>query len=244
MFYLFGGCSIMQPLKMKRNIMEKLSMIILLIVVYACSGDHKKISDVIEIIPIDVYEPTRDASSFLEKIEIVPLETNDSSLLFRINKVIYDKDINMFAIYTSDQIVYAFTGKGQYIDNSKRMKGQGPEDYTMVLDISFNPYLKGIDLLNPYGTIYTYSPTFEFISKRQFKSEFPVDYSMALDSNNYIFNHPFVWTDQELSFVNLNTKQVVNASYEGTISGNNMSHHCFYHIDDNFYYVLNSATLL
>lgn len=64
MFYLFGGCSIMQPLKMKRNIMEKLSMIILLIVVYACSGDHKKISDVIEIIPIDVYEPTRDASSF------------------------------------------------------------------------------------------------------------------------------------------------------------------------------------
>ncbi|WP_294628212.1 6-bladed beta-propeller [uncultured Bacteroides sp.] len=217
--------------------MRKISIIILLFVAYACTDSHKKLSEEIEIIPVDVHETIRDASSFLEKIELVPLETNDSSLFYRTNKVIYDKDTDMFAIYTSNQIVYTFTGKGRYIGNSKRMKGQGPKDYIMVLDISFNPYLKGIDLLNPYGTIYTYSPTFELISKRQFKPEFPVDYSMALDSDNYIFNHPFVWTDQELSFVNLDTKQVVNANYEGTISGNNMSNHCFYHIDDEFYYV-------
>ena len=237
MFYSFRGCNMIQPLILKRSIMKKVSIIILLVIVYACSGGHKKLPEEIEIIPVDVHETIREASSLFEKIELVPLETNDSSLLFRTNKVIYDEDIDMFAIYTSDQIVYTFTGKGRYIDNSKRMKGQGPKDYIMVLDISFNPYLKGIDLLNPYGTIYTYSPTFELISRRQFKPEFPVDYLMALDSNNYIFNHPFVWTDQELSFVNLDTKQVVNANYKGTISGNNMSHHCFYHIDDNRYYV-------
>lgn len=61
----------------------------------------------------------------------------------------------MFVIYTSDQIIYTFSGNGQYVANSKKMKGQGPEDYVMVLDINLNPYLKGIDLLNPYGTIYT-----------------------------------------------------------------------------------------
>lgn len=47
------------------------------------------------------------------------------------------------------------------------MKGQGPEDYVMVLDINFNPYLKGIDLLNPYGTIYTYSPTIRTASQEK-----------------------------------------------------------------------------
>ena len=146
--------------------MKKLSIVILLIVIYACSESHKKLSSGIERIPIDMHKVVQDASSFLEKIELVPLETNDSSLFFRTNKVIYDKGTNIFAIYTSDQIVYTFTGDGRYIDNSKRMKGQGPKDYIMVLDISFNPYLKGIDLLNPYGTVYTYSPTFELISRR------------------------------------------------------------------------------
>ena len=68
----------------------------------------------------------------------------------------------------------------------EKMKGQGPEDYVMVLDINFNPYLKGIDLLNPYGTIYTYSPTFELLAKRKFKPEFPLEYLMALDAENYI----------------------------------------------------------
>lgn len=219
------------------DVMKKISIIILLIVVYACSESENKLSEGIEIIPVDVHKAIGDASSFIEKIELVPLETNDSSLFFRCNKVIYDKNTDIFAIYTSDQIVYTFTGEGQYIDNSKKVHGRGPKEYMMVLDININPYLKGIDLLNPYGTIYTYSPTFELITKRQFKPEFPIDYSMALDSNNYIFNHPYVWTNQELSFINLDTKQVVNANYEGTISGNNMSHHCFYHIDDSFYYV-------
>lgn len=219
------------------DVMKKISIIILLVVVYACSERENKLSEGIEIIPVDVHKAIGDASSFLEKIELVPLETNDSSLLFRCNKVIYDKSTDIFAIYTSDQIVYTFTGEGQYIDNSKKVHGKGPKEYMMVLDININPYLKGIDLLNPYGTLYTYSPTFELISKRQFKPEFPVDFSMALDSSNYIFSHPYVWTDQELSFINLDTKQVVNANYEGTISGNNMSHHCFYHIGDGFYYV-------
>lgn len=217
--------------------MKKISVIILLVVIYACSKNNNKLSDGIDRIPVEMHKVAQDASAFLEKIELVPLETNDSSLLFRCNKVIYDKSTNIFAIYTSDQIVYTFTGEGQYIDNSKRMHGQGPKDYMMVLDININPYLNGIDMLNPYGTIYTYSSTFELLSKRKFKPEFPIDYLMALDSNNYIFNHPFIWTDQELSFVNLKTQQSINANYEGTISGNTMEHNCFYHIGEDFYYV-------
>ena len=94
--------------------------------------------------------------------------------------------MDMYALYTSDQIVFTFYGNGKYIDNSKRMNGQGPKEYNMVLDINFNPYLKGIDMLNPYGTVYTYSPTFELLAKRKFKPEFPLEYLMALDAENYI----------------------------------------------------------
>ena len=217
--------------------MKKISVIILAIVIVACASSNKNVLDGVEIVPVDVHKASKDASSFLEKIEIVPLETNDSSIFHKCNKIIYNKSMDMYALYTSDQIVFTFSGNGKYIDNSKRMNGQGPKEYNMVLDINFNPYLKGIDMLNPYGTVYTYSPTFGLLSKRQFKPEFPVDYLMALDSDNYIFNHPFVWTNQEVSFIDLKTQQSVNANYEGTISGNTMSNDCFYRIGEHFYFV-------
>ena len=143
----------------KKNLSEELiikkvvSLITLSIIICACSVNNKNLPDGIEVIPVEIDEVSQDVSSFLEKIEIVPLETNDSSLFYRCNKVIYDKSTDLFIIYTSDQIIYTFSGNGQYIANSKKMKGQGPEDYVMVLDINMNPYLKGIDLLNPYGTI-------------------------------------------------------------------------------------------
>lgn len=47
------------------------------------------------------------------------------------------------------------------------MQGQGPNEYYMVVDMKFNPYLKGIDLLNPYGVIYTYSSDFKFWPKEK-----------------------------------------------------------------------------
>ena len=221
----------------RKLMMKTASLIVLSIIICACSTNNKSLPSGIEIIPVEVDEVSQDVSLFLEKIEIVPLETNDSSLFHRCNKVLYDKRTDMFVIYTSDQIIYTFSGNGQYVANSKKMKGQGPEDYVMVLDINLNPYLKGIDLLNPYGTIYTYSPTFELLAKRKFKPEFPVDYLMALDTDNYIFTNPFMWTDQEVSFVNLRTQEAISANYEGTISENTMAHNCFYHIGEQFYFV-------
>ena len=119
--------------------MRTVSLITLSILICACSVNNKNLPDGIEVIPVEIDEVSQDASSFLEKIEIVPLETNDSSIFHRCNKVIYDQSSDLFAIYTSDQIVFTFSGNGQYIANSKKMKGQGPEDYVMVLDINFNP---------------------------------------------------------------------------------------------------------
>ena len=217
--------------------MKAINLIILSIIIFSCSPKNKNLPSGIEIIPVEVNKVSQDISSFLEKIEIVPLETNDSSLLYRCSKTIYDSEMDMYVIYTGDQIVYTFSGNGKYIANSKKMQGQGPEEYVMVLDISLNPYLKGIDMFNPYGSIYTYSPTFELLAKRKIKPEFPTNYMMALDADNYICTYPSLWTDQEVSFVNLTKQQTVNTNYEGTISGNTMSHACFYHIGDQFYFV-------
>lgn len=146
--------------------------------------------------------------------------------------------MDIYAIYGKDQVVQTFSGKGEFIGSSRKMKGDGPQEYNMVVDIKFNPYLKGIDLLSPYGTIYTYSSTFELIAKRTVKTDFYFNTLMALSADDYVFVTPPIWTDQEIIFVNLKTQQSEIANYSGTISSNNtMDRECFYKNGDNLYFV-------
>lgn len=96
----------------RKLMMKTASLIVLSIIICACSTNNKSLLSGIEIIPVEVDEVSQDVSLFLEKIEIVPLETNDSSIFHRCNKVIYDQSSDLFAIYTSDQIVFTFSGNG------------------------------------------------------------------------------------------------------------------------------------
>lgn len=218
--------------------MNKWYTIVLLAVICGCSSSKSGILDDIEIIPVDVDNTSPDASSFIEKIEIVPLETTDSSIIGGYRKTMYNKCMDMYAIYGKNQIISTFSGDGSFIANSKHMRGKGPKEYYMVTNMSFNPYMKGIDLLNPYGTIYTYSPTFELISKRDINAEFFLDASMPLNSDDYIFTIPAIWTNQEAYFINLETQNQDITNYSGTISsGNTMDKECFYKIGNNFYFV-------
>ena len=49
--------------------MKKISVIILAIVIVACASSNKNVLDGVEIVPVDVHKASKDASSFLEKIE-------------------------------------------------------------------------------------------------------------------------------------------------------------------------------
>lgn len=222
----------------KYDIMDKCFLIILLMIICGCSSNKSKIYDDIEIIPVDVHKISPNASSFIEKIEIIPLETKDSSLFGGYRKTMYNKDMDIYAVYGKNQVVSTFSGDGSFIANSKHMKGKGPKEYNMVTNMNFNPYMKGLDLLNPYGIIYTYSPTFELISKKKIDTEFFLDASISLNSDDYIFTTPAIWTNQEVNFVNLKTQHFDIANYSGTISSNNtMDKECFYKIGNNFYFV-------
>lgn len=144
----------------------------------------------------------------------------------------------MYAIYSKNQIVHIFSGAGDFIANSKKVKGEGPQEYHMAVDIKFNPYLKGIDLLSPYGTVYTYNPTFELLSKKTIKPEFYFNALIALSLDEYLFTVPSIWVNQEVTFANFRTQQLNNAGYTGTISSDNtMDKECFYERGDSLYFI-------
>lgn len=205
----------------------------------ACSSNTRdKLPANIEVIPVDVHTTSKDALSFFERIEVLPLETNDSSVVSTGRKVMYSKEMDTYSIYTGKQVVYNFDGKGHFIASSQKVKGQGPEEYYMAVDVKFNPFRHGIDFLSPYGTVYTYSPTFEFIGKKTIQPEFFFDALMPLSEHEYIFSVPDTWVGQEVSFVDFETKEMQPAAFDGTISGDNTADkECFYQLGDDFYFV-------
>ena len=87
--------------------MDKVSIVLLLVLICGCSSMNQKMNDGIERIPIDVHNVSRDASLFIDKIELVPLETNDSSLLHKYRKVMYDKRMFMLFILVSKSYLHS-----------------------------------------------------------------------------------------------------------------------------------------
>lgn len=206
----------------------------------AC-GNQQQAYTFLERIPVRVDDVTTDAGRFLEKIEIVPLETNDSILFGYPSIALYDKESDMYA-FASHMNVFTFTGKGNCIGSSISKRGQGPDEYTMMVDMKFNHYFNGIDLLNPYGTIYTYSPKFELIAYHKVEPEFPVTCFMPLDSFKYVFSFASIWADQETEFINLKTGDKIIAKYQGTVSGGNGLYQQEYHkLGDDFYFIPNGV---
>lgn len=217
--------------------MKKSVLLVILMAFFVACKDETKVAGSLEKILVNVEEVAEDVGAFLEKIEIVPLETNDSILFDSPSSIFYDKEADMYVLM-SDMDVFTFTGGGKSIGSSVKKRGPGPDEYLMVVDMKFNHFFHGIDLLNPYGTIYTYSPTFELLARRTFKPEFPLNYIMPLDSCRYTFQYSSLWVDQEIGFVDLHTGNISLATYNGMISGGNgLNHPHFHKIGDEFYFI-------
>ncbi len=98
-----------------------------------------------------------DGTAFLnyfKKIEIVPLETNELSLIKKITKILYYN--NLYYIFDEDQkclLIFDSDGKFKFKINHI---GDGPGEYSDLCDFEINKFTNNIELLSPYGKIYIY----------------------------------------------------------------------------------------
>lgn len=83
----------------------------------------------------------------INEIEVIELETNDSSLIKDIRKIEFYKD----CIYVYDHlqhIIVIFDEDGKYI-NRINNKGQGPGEYLEIIDFGINRFTQQIYILDP-----------------------------------------------------------------------------------------------
>ena len=113
------------------------------------------------VIHVDIEPQEVAVDDLFDRIEVVPLETNDSSLIYYIyNSCVSDSDI-----YVQDfraMVVYRFGADGKFKNRIGR-KGQGPGEFSLAYGFDRSQYNGHIYIVSAFGKVHEYTPDGDFI---------------------------------------------------------------------------------
>ena len=137
----------------------------ILLALSGCSGHSGNTGkeDNIVILQTDFNAESPSYTDYFDRVETIPLETNDSSLIATASKILVVNDRILVHDFKSSS-VKQFHRDGSYIGTIGN-KGEGPEDYLLVYDISYNKEKEYLSLLSPFGEIVNYSPDNRFVDR-------------------------------------------------------------------------------
>ena len=116
---------------------------------------------------IDVSRNYPRKESYLQdiaKVEYIPFETNDKTLMKPRGKIVYVSADYIIASNTEDGDIFVFNGKGKW-KYSFNHKGQGPRDYNSLHSIAFDENTKEIFVFDRFSSthkILVYAENGEF----------------------------------------------------------------------------------
>lgn len=198
-------------------------VITVIIVLGSCS---KGTVDEIQIINIDMNSTVvLDNNKLISKIELIPLQTIDSSLLDNIRQMIFTD--RYIIVSDNKSIVSVFDAKGKFISNSKKRYGLGPEEYSILMGFTFNKHNNNIEILTP-NFLLSYDVKFNYIGRTELPIEEKVsdrkrglryESIFALNNKKYILLPTTVSSDpHSIIFFDANTNEVFkNMSYSDQV---------------------------
>ena len=127
-------------------------------------------------------------SDWFSGVELIPLETNQSSLLNKCHKMLYEH--NRFYIFDINQrAVLAFDSAGIFLFSSLPFMGQGPGEYVSITDFCINPFTGNLEILDPFSkVIRIYDKDGDFIKNTNLtEALLPMREFIPLSSDLYLF---------------------------------------------------------
>jgi len=163
------------------NMKYGLSIISLFFIYLSCSEKRDSINS------ID-YNSTEEISifDFVDSIDVIQLETNDNSLIWQINKVIFYNN-RLYIHDVRQQVILCFDSSGKFLFKINQ-KGQGPDEYLYLGDFNIDTFNNQILLLEPFGHLLLFDLEGHFIDKIRLPKEI-VAYNevFPIDKDNLIF---------------------------------------------------------
>ena len=157
------------------------------IVLLLCSCSRQTANDKgYPVLKVTLAETKTSLFDIFEKAELIPLETNQESLITLITKAKHYHDI-FYLLDDKQGALFIFDNTGQYIDKIHRI-GQGPGEYRYIYDFFIDTLQSQIGMLSPFGSVFYYDLHGNFIEKIDLPHP-PNGYRFVelLSDNNCIF---------------------------------------------------------
>jgi len=216
--------------------------------VISCNQTKKKeklLKD--NLITIDINQVKDcEMDDLFSKIELIPLETNDSSIVGKLNRVIYTDD-KKFIYFDDRNRTTVFNKNGAFISNSSKVdRGKGPMEYYVVLDIVFNQFSNTIEILGPDRNILIYDTLFNFVGRKKIKIPNEILYYYFYPISNDIYalmptelaKNPYVVTFYDFK----KNKVIKELTYNNIFSRLSMTEFSIRSVGSNFYFSPASTT--
>ena len=133
-----------------------------------CSCNLQKSSDNITELYIVLNDEKKNASDFIEKMEVIVLETNDNCLISNIDKVKYINE-KLYILDRNINSLFVFNKDGS-CDTILSKRGVGPGEYIQVVDFNVND--KYIQIMDHARSIKKYNHDLKFVSEIKFNNSF------------------------------------------------------------------------
>lgn len=121
------------------------------------------------------------------KIEIIPLEATESSLLYENLAKVTIHDNKYYVLPNKQNIIFVFDLQGKYLSQINK-QGNGPGEYNELNDFGFNRFNGNLELMSAFGYINVYDTTGEIFKQRLMFLEIPVMHYFAnISPDQYLF---------------------------------------------------------
>ena len=215
-----------------------------IIFVYACKETKTDESNV-DVIEIDLNKSKQISyTEWFDSIQIVPLETNDQSLIANIDKVIFNGDL----IYIFDRKflnVLIFDNNGKFLKKTSHLRGQGPNEYISITDLDIDE--KGnLLILDPFSyKIRGYNANLEPTNEYDISKDLlPIGTFKILSNEIYFLRNYNFEDDEHINVFSIKENklmkkicQIVNGGDTKKMVGT--KHNNFYKINDTVCFIPN-----
>lgn len=139
--------------------MKTILFISTIILLLSCSNSQNSSSTI--SIDLDASKSV-SINNIFSKIEIIPLETNENSIIQNIDKIIEYKSLT-YILDRRQKAVLIFDNHGKFISKINTI-GRAPDEFYLLEDIAINKFSNTLECLDPMGKILTYSLQGQYLS--------------------------------------------------------------------------------
>lgn len=182
-------------------------------ILIACKGSEDIESN--RILSVNLKANQLSPATLFDKIELIPLETKDESLITSIGRII-EYNNKYYILDDRISVLFCFNHEGKFIYKIDK-NGNGPEDYYLIYETVIDKNRNQIYMLSPMGFIHIYDLDGNFIERHQLPGGGGEQDMIQLDNNTLAY-----WTllgdhtKDKVTFYNINKKDITGGFWKDT----------------------------